>query len=265
MGGRSRPCQKPYFKELACGRLSRLSDRPHRSKIDHYNRLKIKRSTCFNNQKKQGESVSQEENLYQTPESNIETMPGDEYDTSPLFSPRGRIGRLHYVGVSFVTAMVSSLILSLLTAGLLALMGVSNENVDPDEIETFTTSISFVTSMLLFIPLYILVIKRLHDLNASGWWALAGIIPLLNLIMFFFLALYPGTKGPNQYGGIPNHGSRGALSLIVVFIFVLFVGIIAAIALPAYQDYIETAKEQQQIDQQQIEQQEMQQQELQQE
>lgn len=54
-------------------------------------------------------------------------------------------------------------------------------------------------------------IRRLHDINFSGWWLLFSIliaifIPLgqvLQLIFVIIIALLPGTKGPNKYGPDP--------------------------------------------------------------
>lgn len=46
-------------------------------------------------------------------------------------------------------------------------------------------------------------VKRLHDMNYSGWVLLIGIIPLVNLILIFLLFLKKGTEGPNAYGPDP--------------------------------------------------------------
>ncbi|MCL2862596.1 MAG: DUF805 domain-containing protein [Methanimicrococcus sp.] len=53
-------------------------------------------------------------------------------------------------------------------------------------------------------------IKRLHDLNKSGWYLLirlASIIPLIGwiivLVFDLYLFLAKGTEGPNQYGPDP--------------------------------------------------------------
>lgn len=48
-----------------------------------------------------------------------------------------------------------------------------------------------------------LEIRRLHDLGKSGWWAIAGCIPLVNFIYGLFLLFLPGTIGPNEYGPDP--------------------------------------------------------------
>jgi uncharacterized membrane protein YhaH (DUF805 family) len=43
-------------------------------------------------------------------------------------------------------------------------------------------------------------IKRLHDLDLSGWFALLGCIPIVNLFFGLYVLFCPGTEGPNQYG-----------------------------------------------------------------
>ncbi len=54
---------------------------------------------------------------------------------------------------------------------------------------------------LLMIPTQV---KRLHDMDMSGWLVLIGLIPFINLILGLCLLFVPGTEGKNQYG-IPPH------------------------------------------------------------
>lgn len=49
----------------------------------------------------------------------------------------------------------------------------------------------------LFLPGLTALVRRMHDVNASGWLVL---IPLLNII----LACVPGTSGPNRFGDDPK-------------------------------------------------------------
>ena len=50
---------------------------------------------------------------------------------------------------------------------------------------------------------YMLAIRRLHDLNKSGWWTLIFLIPYVNLIFSLYVWFAPGTKGVNRYGSDP--------------------------------------------------------------
>ena len=54
----------------------------------------------------------------------------------------------------------------------------------------------------LIIPAIAVGVRRLHDLDKSGWWYLLGLVPLLGLILLYWFCL-PGTPGPNQYGEDP--------------------------------------------------------------
>jgi uncharacterized membrane protein YhaH (DUF805 family) len=62
-------------------------------------------------------------------------------------------------------------------------------------LETF-----FLILMLVGFPLIVIIqgIKRMHDVDKSGWFLL---IPVYNVIMLF---LMEGTKGPNRYGEDPK-------------------------------------------------------------
>ena len=64
-------------------------------------------------------------------------------------------------------------------------------------------------------PLIAVVVKRLHDLNVSGWWMVAmlalpplskvtGVNPLiLYLVPIVLLGLVAGTAGDNRFGSVP--------------------------------------------------------------
>ncbi|KIO50585.1 DUF805 domain-containing protein [Flavobacterium hibernum] len=53
-------------------------------------------------------------------------------------------------------------------------------------------------SLLVLIPSFAVAIRRLHDVNKSGWFIL---IPIYNII----LLATEGDKGPNQYGEDPKN------------------------------------------------------------
>lgn len=42
-------------------------------------------------------------------------------------------------------------------------------------------------------------IKRIYDLNTSGWWLLLCVIPIINLIAFLIFLSTPGTNHQNNY------------------------------------------------------------------
>jgi uncharacterized membrane protein YhaH (DUF805 family) len=56
-----------------------------------------------------------------------------------------------------------------------------------------------ILSLALLIPSIAVGVRRLHDLDKSGWWLLLGLIPLVGLILIYWFA-QPGTPGPNRFG-----------------------------------------------------------------
>ena len=59
--------------------------------------------------------------------------------------------------------------------------------------------------VLLWITQYFfLVIRRLHDLNANGWYVLLTFIPF-GQFLILWLMLKKGTQGPNKYGEEPKY------------------------------------------------------------
>jgi len=93
----------------------------------------------------------------------------------------------------------------------------------------------------LLVLMFMLTIQRAHDFNTSGWLSLLVLVPLANFIFWFI----PGTDGDNRFGAQTPPNS--VLVLIAAWLVPVFfvVGILAAIALPAYQDYTKRAQERQ--------------------
>ncbi|MEM6623035.1 MAG: DUF805 domain-containing protein [Pseudomonadota bacterium] len=54
----------------------------------------------------------------------------------------------------------------------------------------------------LIIPALAVTIRRLHDLDKSGWWILIGFIPLVGFLLLYWYCL-KGTEGDNQFGPDP--------------------------------------------------------------
>lgn len=50
-----------------------------------------------------------------------------------------------------------------------------------------------------FMPLLAVSIRRLHDIDRTGWWVLLGPVPLAGLVLLVF-ACIPSTVGSNRFG-----------------------------------------------------------------
>ena len=58
--------------------------------------------------------------------------------------------------------------------------------------------LSLVYDLFTVVPSIAVAVRRMHDVNKSGWWSLC---PIYNII----LAFRPGTEGPNEYGNDPKN------------------------------------------------------------
>ena len=52
------------------------------------------------------------------------------------------------------------------------------------------------------IPAISVSVRRLHDVDKSGWWYWIGLVPLIGLIILFFY-VQKGTVGANRFGPDP--------------------------------------------------------------
>ena len=70
-----------------------------------------------------------------------------------------------------------------------------------------TTGIGLLSglyALATFLPQLGVTVRRLHDIDRTGWWVLLGVIPLIGeLVLIVFLATN-GTAGDNRYGPDPK-------------------------------------------------------------
>jgi uncharacterized membrane protein YhaH (DUF805 family) len=50
------------------------------------------------------------------------------------------------------------------------------------------------------LPSLAVSVRRLHDIDRSGWWLLIQLIPIIGTIIVIVWHCTPGTKGPNRFG-----------------------------------------------------------------
>jgi uncharacterized membrane protein YhaH (DUF805 family) len=55
----------------------------------------------------------------------------------------------------------------------------------------------------LFLPSIAVSVRRLHDLDKSGWWLLIVLVPLLGGLLLLVWACMRGTEGQNRFGSDP--------------------------------------------------------------
>ncbi|MGL4315347.1 MAG: DUF805 domain-containing protein [Pseudomonas sp.] len=169
---------------------------------------------------------------YATPKAQVgEELP--HYAELKVFSVSGRIGRMRYLGWSAALMLVAMLAYGLVMA---------------------VIALSPIIGVILAIPVAIATVvvsvqigvQRLHDIGWSGWLWLLNFVPAIGTVFALLMLVIPGNSGINRYGPPPPPNSRSVIVLACTLPLIAILGILAAIAIPAYQDYTERAAQAQQ-------------------
>ncbi|MDF3932285.1 DUF805 domain-containing protein [Pseudomonas citronellolis] len=174
-------------------------------------------------------SAQRAQSPYATPQAPVGEALA-EFGELQYFSAQGRIGRVRYLGWSMGMILALVPVFAIIAA---------------------LTAVSTTLGMLLAIAACVGMIavsvffgvQRLHDIGWSGWLWLLNFVPVVGSVMALLMLLVPGSAGANRYGPPPPPNSRGVTGLAWASILVPVVGIVAAVALPAYQGYVTRAQE----------------------
>ena len=181
---------------------------------------------------------------YQAPSADVTAGKADERYQPRFFAASGRLGRMRYVVYAFGLTMLSYLAIAVVGGILAAIMG-GFENASANSGATMLLGLlAMVVMLFILVMTVIYAIRRLNDINASGWFVLLFLVPIVNLIMGLLLVFLPGTKGPNKFGPRPvaNSGRVIAAFVVVTVLFVGYIGVLMAVAVPAYHQYVERAQ-----------------------
>jgi uncharacterized membrane protein YhaH (DUF805 family) len=171
------------------------------------------------------------DNIYSAPAADMTAnVASDETYTPQFLSIHGRIGRLRVIAYP-----MGATLLFMVAAAILGALGMA-----------LSKTLVNVLIVLLYIPMiaisFVFTIRRLNDLNKSGWLSLVMLIPLVNFFFGLYLWCAPGTPGPNDYGPAPGPNTRAVVAGALVLPIIMIIGILAAVSIPAYQDYVHRAK-----------------------
>lgn len=151
-------------------------------------------------------------------------MDGTQSAEIRFFDLTSRIGRLRYLAYGLGLALLS------IVPGFIGGM-----------LMTVSGALGMALLGLVYIGMLVLSIgfgvRRLHDLDKSGWWLLLMLVPLVNLGLAIYLLCFPGTIGENRFGAAPPPNSGWVIAGAVAYILVIPVGIIAALTIPMYASY----------------------------
>ena len=73
-----------------------------------------------------------------------------------------------------------------------------------DAIIGWPSVLSCLLSLILLLPQLGLDVRRLHDINRSGWWLLLFLIPVLGWIILLVWAIQKSDEGANDFGEPSN-------------------------------------------------------------
>ena len=64
-------------------------------------------------------------------------------------------------------------------------------------------------TLAVLLPSIAVGVRRLHDIDKSGWWLLLVFIPLIGAIVLLVFAVMEGTRGSNRFGEDPKSDEGG--------------------------------------------------------
>ena len=110
---------------------------------------------------------------------------------SEIYTTEGRLNRLRYFKYQIIWILIGLLI------------GLIIGFIIGDSSGSLLNMVVGLFSLFMGIGNIMLSVRRLHDLNKSGWFMLLAFVPLVNLVFALYLYLAPGQVGANQYGADP--------------------------------------------------------------
>lgn len=175
---------------------------------------------------------------YRPPRGAIALPTSTDYREIDVFSPHGRLGRLRYIGYWVGLGLLVSPV-----AGLLGGFANMPGNTASWRVDLLATGGFVVLALLALVMSVLLAVQRLHDFDASGWWFALALVPFANVVLYLVLLIMPGTQGPNRFGNPPPPNTTGVIVLALILPMIGAIGIVAAIAIPAYQHDLERDRE----------------------
>lgn len=110
-----------------------------------------------------------------------------------FFTSKGRLNRKSYIYRSLFLSLVLCVVQGVLTFATNTI----------DALELLFAVVAFGFSLFSFVSNIMMDVRRLDDLDLSGWWMLLMLVPLVNIFFALYMLFFKGTDGPNQYGDDP--------------------------------------------------------------
>ena len=152
-----------------------------------------------------------------------------------VLNAAGRFSRFSYLGWNGLLLLVMMLL------GIIVAIALPSSAPDTNQdIPIFAMIILGILYIALIYFSFIFAVRRLHDRNHSGWLSLLMLVPFVNIAMALYLTFAKGDAYANQFG-LPRVTRTWEKVLGWIYVLIFPIGILAAIAIPAYQDYVQRA------------------------
>jgi uncharacterized membrane protein YhaH (DUF805 family) len=66
-----------------------------------------------------------------------------------------------------------------------------------------TAILGLVYSLAVLVPSIAVAVRRMHDIDKSGWWLLISFVPIIGIIVVLVFACMAGTPEDNRFGPPP--------------------------------------------------------------
>jgi uncharacterized membrane protein YhaH (DUF805 family) len=96
-----------------------------------------------------------------------------------------------------------SLVVSLLLSAVDALLGTFSSS-------TNVGLLGGIYGLAIIIPSIAVSVRRLHDIDRTGWWVLISLVPVIGTLVLLVFAVLDGTPGENRFGPNPKASGRVA-------------------------------------------------------
>jgi uncharacterized membrane protein YhaH (DUF805 family) len=96
-----------------------------------------------------------------------------------------------------------NLIVSLVLSAIDALLGTFSSS-------TNVGLLGGIYGLAIIIPSIAVSVRRLHDIDRTGWWLLISLVPVIGTIVLLVFAALEGTPGENRFGPNPKASGRVA-------------------------------------------------------
>ena len=112
-----------------------------------------------------------------------------------IFTAEGRLNRLRYIKYMITLAIIAGVGTFVTSSMATFLTG--------NPTGTLVNIVTGIWGIAAAVGNIMLMIRRLHDLGKSGYFALVALVPLIGFIFSIYLFCAVGQAGSNQYGEDP--------------------------------------------------------------